>query len=123
MKTAKKPSSFKRVSVEDLTAAALDWAVAKCEGKEIAVADGVLWMPTERYHSDWSLAGPIIQREWITVDHEQAPGRQREWVSTGDSTLREDGVCIQNGPTPLIAAMRCYVACQLGEEISVPRSL
>jgi hypothetical protein len=27
------------------------------------------------------------------------------------------------GPTPLIAAMRCYVASKLGEEIDVPNEL
>jgi hypothetical protein len=27
------------------------------------------------------------------------------------------------GPTPLIAAMRCYVASQLGDEVEVPEEL
>jgi hypothetical protein len=27
------------------------------------------------------------------------------------------------GPTPLIAAMRCYVASQLGDEVEVPSDL
>lgn len=27
------------------------------------------------------------------------------------------------GPTPLIAAMRCYVASKLGEEVEIPEEL
>ena len=30
---------------------------------------------------------------------------------------------MQNGPTPLIAAMRCYVASKLGDEVEVPVEL
>jgi len=29
----------------------------------------------------------------------------------------------QSGPTPLIAAMRCYVASKLGDEIKLPEEL
>ena len=29
----------------------------------------------------------------------------------------------RNGPTPLIAAMRCYVISKLGEEVEVPDEL
>jgi hypothetical protein len=30
---------------------------------------------------------------------------------------------MQHGPTPLIAAMRCYVASKLGDEVEVPKEL
>jgi hypothetical protein len=30
---------------------------------------------------------------------------------------------VQYGPTPLIAAMRCYVASKLGDEVEVPDEL
>ena len=30
---------------------------------------------------------------------------------------------MQFGPTPLIAAMRCYVASKLGDEVEVPEEL
>jgi hypothetical protein len=29
----------------------------------------------------------------------------------------------QQGPTPLIAAMRCYVASKLGDEVEIPEEL
>ncbi len=32
-------------------------------------------------------------------------------------------VQINHGPTPLIAAMRCYVASKLGDEIEIPEEL
>jgi hypothetical protein len=30
---------------------------------------------------------------------------------------------VEYGPTPLIAAMRCYVASKLGDEIDLPKEL
>jgi hypothetical protein len=30
---------------------------------------------------------------------------------------------MQNGPTPLIAAMRCYVASKFGDEVETPEEL
>jgi len=35
----------------------------------------------------------------------------------------DDDAFEQDGPTPLIAAMRCYVASKLGEEVDVPEEL
>ena len=29
----------------------------------------------------------------------------------------------ESGPTPLIAAMRSYVACKLGDEVEIPEEL
>jgi hypothetical protein len=36
---------------------------------------------------------------------------------------QRDAVGKYRGPTPLIAAMRCYVASVLGDEVEVPDSL
>jgi hypothetical protein len=30
---------------------------------------------------------------------------------------------MQNGPTPLVAAMRCYVASKLGDTVEIPDDL
>jgi hypothetical protein len=32
-------------------------------------------------------------------------------------------VGIEHGPTPLIAAMRCYIASKMGDEVKVPDEL
>lgn len=36
-----------------------------------------------------------------------------------------DGIAVDDaeGPTPLIAAMRCYVASKLGDEVDIPEEL
>ena len=99
------------MKVSELTGAALDWAVAKCEQ---FVEDE--FEPSE----NWEDGGPIIEREKIGLH-------------CGDGTWGVDvGIweashsrClhIKRGPTPLIAAMRCYVASQMGDEIELPEGL
>jgi hypothetical protein len=59
------------------------------------------------YDDDWSLAGPIIEREGLTITHQQ-----NQWAAQTDDDL------FAFGPTPLIAAMRCYVASKQGEQMT-----
>jgi hypothetical protein len=71
--------------------------------------------------ADWALAGPIIEREKFELT-------LRPCVLSGDWTAfcvsdEMDMQWICRGPTPLIAAMRCYVASQLGDEVEVPEEL
>lgn len=70
-----------------------------------------------RFHfsTDWSVGGPIIEREKITVQPVVNPDG---WMAR---TQRHESVW--GGPTPLIAAMRCYVASKLGDEVEVPEEL
>jgi len=99
------------MKTEELTGAALDWAVAQCEG--FSVRDGFDDNCPE-YSTDWAQGGPIIEREMI----ELIPQTSALW----DAMYR--GQHIPNdGPTPLIAAMRCYVAYKLGDEVDVPEEL
>lgn len=97
------------MKTNELTGSALDWAVAKCEGTrlEYGLTDD------ERYSTNWAQGGPIIEREKIETRHD---GRQSwcAWIN---------GVGAVHGPTPLIAAMRCYVASKLGDEVEVPTGL
>lgn len=107
---------------------ALDWAVAKCEGAYISKEDdepywleGIAVAPCfiDKYHpsTDWSQGGPIIEQEGLSV-----------WVFD-DVTWRAENPFssiiqnVQEGPTPLIAAMRCYVASKLGDEVEIPAEL
>jgi hypothetical protein len=97
-----------KLKTSELTGAALDWAVAKCEvGEAINEIDDPHF-----YSTDWALAGPIIERERIE------PGAMvifigglRMWLGGAKAQL------------PLIAAMRCYVASKLGDEVEVPEEL
>jgi len=96
-----------------LTGAALDWAVANCEGVEIIVRQEN-W---DWYSSSWEHGGPIIEREGLDI-RKIRTAHAMAWRSvTFDDSIK------QYGPTPLIAAMRCYVASKLGDEIDVPADL
>jgi hypothetical protein len=107
------------MKTSELTGQALDWAVAMCEGIDhdtaamnIVFGDDNDWFLT--FSTDWAQGGPIIEREMI----ELIPQTPALW----DAMYR--GQHIPNdGPTPLIAAMRCYVASKLGVEVDVPELL
>jgi hypothetical protein len=104
----------------DLIGAALDWAVAKCEG---SAYHGPAWT---KYSTDWSQGGPIIERERVDLFTEKGTTPD-SWVAS--IAQHQNGHRLvgwrlhQYGPTPLIAAMRCYVASKLGDEIDVPDEL
>lgn len=125
----------------ELIGPALDWAVAKAEGLAYRHDDkygpmcfrpsttkGVVAWDSKPlpYSTDWSQGGPIIEREGITVASggETAFTHQR-WTSYKVDNLFNDDFAheSQNGPTPLIAAMRCYVASKLGDEVEIPEGL
>jgi len=109
------------MKTSELTGAALDWAVAKCEGKVWEAADSFIAYHDDgemNYSVDWSEGGPIIQREKIGVNPASLPCSDW-WADT--QIVRER--THQHGPTPLIAAMRCYVASKLGEEVDIPAEL
>jgi hypothetical protein len=105
----------------ELTGRALDWAVANCEGLTcfgheltedtltIVLSDG----PYENFSPsrEWALGGAIIEREMLTV----TPAKHAGWQAFAWPKTRAIW-----GDTPLEAAMRCYVASKLGDEIEVP---
>ena len=102
------------MKTSELEGAALDWAVAKCEGLDV---HNPLWnnkfIDAYGYSTDWAQGGPIIEREKIDVTYcNSAAG----WAAIGYRNAAF-------GPTPLIAAMRCYVASKLGDEVEIPEEL
>lgn len=109
-----------KIKTSELTGIALDWAVAECEGGKRLHSTELrfgLFVPVKvvpKYSTNWTHAGPIIEREGISI----AQDGNKEWRS-GPSLLP---MC-HYGPTPLIAAMRCYVASKLGNEVDVPDEL
>ena len=82
------------------------WTDDECE-------DGVNY----HYSTDWELGGPIIEREGINLRALSGALWEAETWSA------EGGQYLLDGPTPLIAAMRCYVASKLGDEVEVPNEL
>ena len=114
----------------ELTGAALDWAVAKCEllnGADYTLAvdkdiDGTLRVNFggiyPDYSTEWCHGGAIIERELI--DTLTVEGGTDGWQA--NKYLPDEKVTAY-GTTPLIAAMRCYVASKLGDEVEVPKEL
>ena len=104
-----------KMKTSELTGAALDWAVAKCESVTCTTWKGRVvdaFSNPLMYHDDWALAGPIIERVRITV------------IAMPNGTWATSSPCHSfHHPTPLIAAMRCYVASKLGDEVEVPDEL
>ena len=98
------------MKTSELTGVALDWAVSECEG--LLHDDGTVsdyWQPSEL----WEQGGLIIERERIEV----RPYDGVNWIATDNLTNHTVGA------TPLIAAMRCYVASKLGDDIDIPEEL
>jgi hypothetical protein len=131
-----------KIATSELIGPALDWAVAKIENAGWAVYEECLQRgvdpgprPSEylrdyEFGEDFSPSTngsqgvPIIDREKIDF----------RWTSTGlvcvatisrphevDPHLHRK--VYGKGPTMLIAAMRCYVAWKLGNEVDVPEGL
>lgn len=123
-----------KVKTSEASGKTLNWMVAKGEGKDThcevhagnvlygTVASGfVQYRPS----TNWAQGGPIIEREEICLKRQMPCSVGYEWnawswtkpVPKGGSSAGG------SGPTPLIAAMRCYVTSKLGHEVEVPDGL
>lgn len=110
-----------KVKTSELSGAQLDWAVAQAEEQEVKFEDGELCLPSSYFKDgdsykpseDWAQGGPIIEREKIDVYFE----RDLLWVGAPQKGVE------YRGPTPLVAAMRCFVASKLGEEVEIPKEV
>jgi len=108
------------LKVSEATPSQINYLVAKIEGVKFTLAQVYgLWSVVIEYNyrlyepaTDWAQGGPIIEREGITLTHQQT-----QWVAQTDDDV------FAYGPTPLIAAMRCYVASRLGDSVNVPEEL
>ena len=114
-----------KIKTSALTGVALDWAVAKCEGIEVRQVEGVLVDPLGLQFSpsiDWSYGGMVIEREKI----ELTKGNPLYFPDGNEKGDYYEDLWIAgkyHGQTPLIAAMRCYVASKLGDEVEIPEEL
>ena len=114
-----------KIKTNEASGVVLDWMVVyiqtykATDGKPVltedlmrrAVKNGMASPST-----DWSQGGPIIEREKIGSLHEA----RGVWSA---STKWEDPAKVFYGKTKLIAAMRCYVASKLGDEVEIPNEL
>ena len=132
------------MKTSELTGVALDWAVGVAEGLQWQNDDPEVGLYFRRGHeyradrlvlndldyyimedwnltlyspsTDWAQGGPIIEREMIEIGAHEPEGF--EWVAR--DYWKENTM---TGSTPLIAAMRCYVASRLGDDIEIPEEL
>jgi hypothetical protein len=137
-----------KIKTADLIGRPLDWAVATCEGEVTELfSDGIIWSFKLNGHlkvmanaihgrwaqsmvylpsTDWAQGGSIIEQERITVGWAYPPCAHesvRAVAQYFEPTHTALTIYRQFGPTPLIAAMRCYVASKLGDEVDVPEEL
>lgn len=107
----------------ELSKTDLDWAVGKAKGIPLFRSKSGRWMRQDygqfnyRHGAPWfepsrlwDDAGPIIEREKITI----CPNDTTWWAVHPDAELEV------HGDTPLEAAMRAYVHAKLGEEVELP---
>lgn len=95
----------------ELTGRALDWAV--CVAEYGYGAD----YKTLIFSTNWAICGPIIEREAIQLTPDEYTGTWAAYMTNGGEPYEG------TGPTPLIAAMRCYVASKLGNIVEIPEEL
>jgi hypothetical protein len=111
-----------KLKTSELQGEALDRMVAEYE-------DEMFFTFLRQPSTDWAQGGPIIEREkigvwWAThyVDEDGVEYGNHWYAEVGCTDENADSrYCgVADGPTPLIAAMRCYVASKLGDEVEVP---
>ena len=109
-----------KFKTSELEGAALDWAVASLECDSGWLARHLHLLPTMPFSTDWSQAGQIIERERIVI--EPTTSVFEAYVLVRENRQVSKGYA-QHGPTPLIAAMRTFVASRLGDEVEIPEEL
>lgn len=129
------------VKTNELSGIALDWAVAKCEGVKTEVInphaidrmflgcydntdfagnyDLIVYNPS----TDWAQGGAIIDKYSIEVVRgldAYLAFANTYWYPNG---TEHRNMFSSIGASYLEAAMRCYVASKLGEEVDIPEEL
>lgn len=122
------------IKTTELTGAALDWAVAKSEKLEVywVAGDQALYRNDDNVgyspSTYWAQGGPIIEHEEIMVykrvgfpwtSAAYRYGKHKKLHGTRGCTIFYG----RDEASPLVAAMRCYVASKLGDEVDVPEEL
>lgn len=114
-----------KIKTSELNGATLNWAVAKCEDIKVSpkfistpeglryrlAAQGGWYEPS----TNWNQGGLIIDREKVQLS---TLNQGKEWCAA----LIYKADFIQYAETALKAAMRCYVASKLGNEIDIPEN-
>lgn len=118
-----------KIKTNELTGPALDWAVAKADGQALTPWVGYPLDDVYSPSTDWAQGGPIIEREGIDLFCSMPTNPDHpcgmSWTGSWQAQYHRCGYGTPRsyGKTPLIAAMRCYAASRLGDEVDVPEEL
>lgn len=125
-----------KIKVSEATGPVLDWMVAKCEDyldSMLNVKTGVVFGLVEQleFSSNWSQGGPIIEREriqWCELNGQIEAWSGFDYIQWrtdwgGDHRMPGGAGFGTDRKSILTAAMRCYVASKLGDELEVPKEL
>lgn len=133
-----------KIKTSELIGPALDWAVAKLleEGdRKITLIrlTSIGWVVEREVEFDsapnferffpsrsWAQGGPIVDREIGNLwKHNKLNPADADVCTAAAYHKAPDGTFVyhEDGPTLLIAAMRCYVASKMGDEVDVPEEL
>ena len=124
------------MKTSELIGPALDWAAAKCESLLLGtdpfglapIIAAPVFVRNYSPSTDWAQGGPIIEREGIDIQQvfcymEGSFSEPCGWQAIRHTKGGPINPPKQIAGTPLIAAMRCYVASKLGDEVEVPDEL
>ena len=117
-----------KIQTQALIGRPLSWAVATCSGYAVDISKSGIYLGGSdiecSYSDDWGQAGPIIEQESISIQmaYPADDGKPALWYAAAFATSIK-APPRAHGPTPLVAAMRCFVLSKLGEEVDVPGGL
>ena len=106
-----------KVKTSELTYNQLSYAVCLIEMPHLVWGEsiGLHWASNQ-------VVVPIIEREAINIRcMRSAPDPTK--IAWWESFVFASSDRVYQGSTPLIAAMRCYVASKLGDEVEIPEEL
>jgi hypothetical protein len=109
-----------KIKTSELSGTALDWAVMSVIYPGIDT--GQFWfdfVKANPHSTRWDLAGPILERENISVEKNS----NGWWFASTKYNYDDEARFIQLAHTPLEAAMRCFVSSKLGDEVEIPDEL
>lgn len=126
--------AMKTIKVSEAEGAALDWLVAKCEGIKLTPYGNIEYVvdhltseftpynPSTNPAQGW----PIIDREINNLfkNNKLDPSNPDVWTAVKHVPNAYNTTLLhRDGPTSLIAAMRCYCCSKLGDVVDIPEEL
>jgi hypothetical protein len=114
------------MKTSEMTKIVLDWAVAQCKGRTWEAVESFISYHDDgemNYSTKWAQGGPIIEREGIEFWTYSANQDEHGNFTAIKTAKHPSSTQHYSGPTPLIAAMRCFVASKLGDEVEIPKEL